>query len=377
MPSPHLNDDGSGPGLYSDLASGNYVGPAAPVAGASAAAVVGSTRVTGDATDRFRVQADGTLDFGTPGNLASRQKVYPTAAGLETDGSFTLRKEVTGGTVAPEMILRSKASDGTFPFWLAGAIDIANPVKGRDLVLAAKGDFPSVGNVTDFVMCTHNGAGVPGFAVGAWPPDAAALAHFQINANDLTKITMRVGFVAGQTGDVLQVGGPSANSLVVRADSGVRVIGSTAEAFSVRTVGGALSFLVDASGAGKVLSPSLLFGIGNAFAAGATPTTNLDISVTTGNTASIRARSANGADFQVFVPADLTGTRVGTTLGTPLHVQTSNTTRLSLAATDAHLFFANVLAAPATPSAGGTLYVQAGALKYIGSSGTITTLAAA
>lgn len=39
-------------------------------------------------------------------------------------------------------------------------------------------------------------------------------------------------------------------------------------------------------------------------------------------------------------------------------------------------FIANS-AEPATPSGGGTLYVQAGALKYKGSSGTVTTLGAA
>jgi hypothetical protein len=38
---------------------------------------------------------------------------------------------------------------------------------------------------------------------------------------------------------------------------------------------------------------------------------------------------------------------------------------------------ANTGAAPSTPSSGGVLYVEAGALKYRGSSGTITTLGAA
>jgi len=33
--------------------------------------------------------------------------------------------------------------------------------------------------------------------------------------------------------------------------------------------------------------------------------------------------------------------------------------------------------APATPTGGGTIYVEGGALKYIGSSGTITTLGVA
>lgn len=44
---------------------------------------------------------------------------------------------------------------------------------------------------------------------------------------------------------------------------------------------------------------------------------------------------------------------------------------------DRACFVANVSATPATPSGGGIFYVEAGALKYIGSSGTITTIAPA
>lgn len=42
---------------------------------------------------------------------------------------------------------------------------------------------------------------------------------------------------------------------------------------------------------------------------------------------------------------------------------------------DGNLFLSNVASAPATPSGGGILYVESGALKYKGSSGTITVLA--
>jgi hypothetical protein len=40
-------------------------------------------------------------------------------------------------------------------------------------------------------------------------------------------------------------------------------------------------------------------------------------------------------------------------------------------------FHANVASAPATPTGGGVIYVEAGALKYKGSSGTVTVLGAA
>lgn len=42
--------------------------------------------------------------------------------------------------------------------------------------------------------------------------------------------------------------------------------------------------------------------------------------------------------------------------------------------TGSALPLANVTSAPATPASGGVLYVQAGSLKYKGSSGTVTTL---
>ena len=45
--------------------------------------------------------------------------------------------------------------------------------------------------------------------------------------------------------------------------------------------------------------------------------------------------------------------------------------------TDDAVFLANQGATPATPTGGGVLFVQAGALKYVGSSGTVTTLAPA
>jgi hypothetical protein len=44
---------------------------------------------------------------------------------------------------------------------------------------------------------------------------------------------------------------------------------------------------------------------------------------------------------------------------------------------DGSMFLKNVAAAPATPTGGGVMWVDAGALKYKGSSGTVTTIASA
>lgn len=56
--------------------------------------------------------------------------------------------------------------------------------------------------------------------------------------------------------------------------------------------------------------------------------------------------------------------------------KSTGTTKHILRAAGSH-FLANVAGAPSTPSGGGEIYVEAGALKYKGSSGTVTTLGAA
>lgn len=69
---------------------------------------------------------------------------------------------------------------------------------------------------------------------------------------------------------------------------------------------------------------------------------------------------------------------VGTTDGHALQIKSSETTGLVWQAIpDAFTgYFANS-ATPETPTGGGTLFVQDGALKFIGSSGTMTTIASA
>jgi hypothetical protein len=78
---------------------------------------------------------------------------------------------------------------------------------------------------------------------------------------------------------------------------------------------------------------------------------------------------SNAADpaIQIFPNAKNVAVGGGLTVG-------SSTTQNTAAGT---VRMANVSGTPATPGSGGILYVEAGALKYIGSSGTVTTLAPA
>lgn len=67
---------------------------------------------------------------------------------------------------------------------------------------------------------------------------------------------------------------------------------------------------------------------------------------------------------------------LGNNGGGDLLLHTNGAARVRLDANGNAKIF-NTVSAPATPSGGGILYVQAGALKFIGSSGTVTTLAVA
>jgi len=68
------------------------------------------------------------------------------------------------------------------------------------------------------------------------------------------------------------------------------------------------------------------------------------------------------------------GTTTAVTIDTSQNVGIGST--ISAGGGAVVLFIANATTAPTTnPSGGGILYVQAGALKYRGSSGTVTTLA--
>jgi len=105
--------------------------------------------------------------------------------------------------------------------------------------------------------------------------------------------------------------------------------------------------------------------------ASASQTANLQEWQNSAGTALITITSAGAFSSSANIVA--LGIRAGTSLST------SNTgaTNIVSNATTGHVVMQNNAAIPNTPSGGGVLYVDAGALKYKGSSGTITTLGAA
>jgi hypothetical protein len=110
--------------------------------------------------------------------------------------------------------------------------------------------------------------------------------------------------------------------------------------------------------------------------------------------------TATPASYGMFAVVSDTEDIMGVVAGTPatshmrlsytgvvdwdFHVNSSGVLRIVAAGveraridSDGNLTVNNTLSAPGTPSGGGTLYVESGALKYRGSGGTITTVAPA
>jgi hypothetical protein len=92
-----------------------------------------------------------------------------------------------------------------------------------------------------------------------------------------------------------------------------------------------------------------------------------------------------------YLSTDVTQCYLGTTSNHPLSIITNNTERIAITAAGniglwggsfgsgtLVLFIANATTVPTTnPTGGGILYAEAGALKWRGSAGTVTQLAAA
>lgn len=86
--------------------------------------------------------------------------------------------------------------------------------------------------------------------------------------------------------------------------------------------------------------------------------------------------TVNQTSTAAFYAIDVnpTLTAVGSGGGFLLGLRVANSTKMSVAS-DGLVFMADLTAPSGTPSGGGYLYVESGALKYKGSSGTVTTIA--
>lgn len=108
---------------------------------------------------------------------------------------------------------------------------------------------------------------------------------------------------------------------------------------------------------------------------GGVPANRLDVFHTVTGIGSRVRNSATGVELAIRTDATTAGIDAGNASdGLTLSINTVTKVRIDTAG---NVLIANTSGAPSTPASGGVLYVQAGALKYIGSSGTVTVLAPA
>jgi hypothetical protein len=110
-------------------------------------------------------------------------------------------------------------------------------------------------------------------------------------------------------------------------------------------------------------------GVGNAAVAGIAITGRVATAETV-----LGFDNGSNSGFVVKFASGLT--TFGNDFGAPLAFITNNTERVRIDV-NGNVLVANTASAPAAPASGGVFYVEAGALKYRGSGGTITTVAPA
>jgi hypothetical protein len=239
---------------------------------------------------------------------------------------------------------------------------------------------------------------------------AGGIAYARISnaAADTSSLTLAIRAVASQTGDLQQWQNSSGTNLANMTSGGrfgVSIIsnvantgtfldtGSNTVTFTQRvaaTVGmvvkGAASQTANLqqwqNSAGSVLASISSAGVFNSVGSGVmmtvtSTTDNARIVLVAG--ASYGLRFGTSATNSSVEGVDTTGAasyqpiRVG---GSTVALHTGNTNRVLIDANGV-LLVSNATAPAVNPTGGGYLYVEAGALKYRGSSGTITTLGAA
>lgn len=123
------------------------------------------------------------------------------------------------------------------------------------------------------------------------------------------------------------------------------------------TTGGVMSWSADtgAPGTSKYLIQTADGSLPNAQVMGSLTTGLVKNTTTTG----VQSIAVAGTDY--YAPDATYALRIANVGGTP----------------NANLFLANTMNAPTTPAGGGVFYVQAGALLFMGSNGTVTTIAPA
>ena len=152
---------------------------------------------------------------------------------------------------------------------------------------------------------------------------------------------------------------------------------SSSEDFDSRIHANSNGLRFDTGGDGSTANRMTIASDGNVGIGTTSPDTALHIQNTSEDQITLTNTSGNLSRIQssrgLVLAADFDNNSGGTQSFVSFEIDNSETMKI---ASDGSLFVSNIPgSAPSTPSGGGKLYVQGGALKYIGSSGTVTTIA--
>jgi hypothetical protein len=185
--------------------------------------------------------------------------------------------------------------------------------------------------------------------------------QFQVTATSATQVGAVIRGAASQSADLLQIQNSAGGTVAKITSSGDASFGAVA--LGNGTIYGSSSWLniglTNATQIGAIVKGA------------ASQSANLQEWQNSGGTVLASISSAGASNFASVVASGTS--RAGAGLG-------SSTVALSSLVSNVaggHLVLQNITVTPNTPSGAGVLYVESGALKYRGSSGTITILGAA
>lgn len=273
-------------------------------------------------------------------------KASVDASGVASVGSLIANNIVRAKNIQDPSGSNTIVLDSTTP--TTGRVKV-NAASVGDVVLAAKGALGQTGDLiqgqdstgaSKFSVNSAGGltisGGINSFGGHVFTNNGASV--IQATSSAVGTVTAILKQAVSQTASVQEWQNSAGAPLMkARSDGGLELVAATGTFTGTRPTGGALGDKIALYGDGTV---------GGQFGIGIQPSRVVSF----------------GGGFSARTPA----TTGASSSGTPYF--DADTSRV---------FVANTAAAPAAPTGGGAIYVEAGALKYRGTSGTITTIAPA
>lgn len=316
--------------------------------------------------------------------------VVGTGASLATSGSGTIAATsapasgITGATLAAGVTGSSLTSVGTLTGLAIAGTGTITSSSATALTVGANGatnpaltvDASTASSVTGIsVKSAASGGGVSITATSSAAAESLTIgckgsAQMNLQTNGNTRITIGTNTM---TFAPASRSGTAAAEYTFTASNGTTLTAST-EAPIVNFNLGA-STQSHNTGALTLQRDFRISATSHLFVASSTITNAATLAVDSAPIASTNATITNSSS--IYSPGGAVGSGVTTSYGLNIVANTGGTNNYVARLAGGAVFMEDITAPSATPSGGGFLYVEAGALKYKGSSGTVTTIAVA